>query len=187
MDWRLSNHFFAAGFELGIDAFRLEPLEDLSVGTLGLAIAPGIGNGGEVDLDVGQCAVLPEQPASELAAFVGDYAVRHTKMADQAMDELDCRPGRNGAHRIHLYPLGKLVDGDIEVEISPLRSREWTQDVQPPNSKGPSERDGLQLLCWLMYLLGVELARLAPLDHLCSIPEHRRPVEAATICLRGEG
>jgi hypothetical protein len=44
MDWRLSIHFFAAGFELGVEASCLESLEDLGVGTLGLAIAPGIGN-----------------------------------------------------------------------------------------------------------------------------------------------
>jgi hypothetical protein len=96
---------------------------------LGLAIAPGIGDGGEADLDTGRCAILPEQPAGELAAFIGDYAVRHTKTADQPMDELDCRPGRYGAHRLHLHTLGKLVDGDIEVAIAPLRSREWTQNV----------------------------------------------------------
>jgi hypothetical protein len=59
------------------------------------------------------------------------------------MDELDCGPGRDGAHRLHLQPLGKLVDGDVEVAVAPLHSREWTQDVQPPNSKGPSEQDGL--------------------------------------------
>jgi hypothetical protein len=44
IDWRLSNHFYAAGFELGVEASRLESLEDFSVGTLGLAIAPGIGD-----------------------------------------------------------------------------------------------------------------------------------------------
>jgi hypothetical protein len=44
MDWRLSNHFFAAGFELGIEASRLKPFEDFGVGKLGLAIAPGIGD-----------------------------------------------------------------------------------------------------------------------------------------------
>jgi hypothetical protein len=48
------------GFELGVEAFRLESLEDLGVGTLSLAIAPWIGDGGEADLDVGRCAVLPE-------------------------------------------------------------------------------------------------------------------------------
>jgi hypothetical protein len=35
----------------------------------------------------------------------------------------------------------------------------------------------LELLRWLMHLLGVELARLAPLDHFCCIPERRSPVE----------
>jgi hypothetical protein len=44
MDWRLSNHFFAAGFELGVEASRLESLEDLGVGALSLTIAPGIGD-----------------------------------------------------------------------------------------------------------------------------------------------
>jgi hypothetical protein len=45
----------------------------------------------------------------------------------------------------------------------------------------------LQLLRWLVYLLGMELACLVPLDHLCCIPEHRRPVETAAVCFRGEG
>jgi hypothetical protein len=65
-----------------------------------------------------------------------------------------------------------------------LRSGKWTENVQPPNCKGPSEWDGSQLLRRLMYLLSVELACLAPLDHLRCISERRRPVEAAPICLR---
>jgi hypothetical protein len=102
------------------------------------------------------------------------------------MDELDCGPGRDCAHRFHLHPLGKLVDGDVEVAVAPLRSGEWTEDVQSPNYKGPSEWDGLQLLRRLMNLFGMELARLAPLDHLRRIPECGRPVEATSICLHGE-
>jgi hypothetical protein len=107
-------------------------------------------------------------------------------MAYQPMDELDGRPGRNGTHWFHLRPLGELVDGDVEVAIDPLSSREWTQDVQPPNSKGPSEQEGLQLLRWLMNLFGMELARLAPLEHLSGIRERRRLVEAAAIHFPGE-
>jgi hypothetical protein len=38
----------------------------------------------------------------------------------------------------------------------------------------------------LMNLLGMELARLAPLDHLRRIPERQRPIEAASIGLCGE-
>jgi hypothetical protein len=118
--------FLAVGFEFGVEASRFEALEDLGIGTLGLAIAPGISDGGEGDLDANQCAILPEQPAGELTAVVGDYVVRHTKMADQPTDELDCGPSRNGAHRLHLHPLGKLIDGDVEVAVAPLCSREWT-------------------------------------------------------------
>jgi hypothetical protein len=107
-------------------------------------------------------------------------------MADQPTDELDCGPGWNGAHQLHLHPLGELVDGDVEVAVAPLRSREWTEDVQPPDSKRPSEWDGLQLLRQLMNLLGMELACLTPLDHLSHVPERRQPVEAALVHLRGE-
>jgi hypothetical protein len=85
----------------------------------------------------------PEQPVSELATIVGDYAVRHTKAAHQPTAELDGRPGRNCVHRFHLRPFGELVDCNVVVVIAPFHSREWTQDVQPPNSEGPSERDGL--------------------------------------------
>jgi hypothetical protein len=38
------------------------------------------------------------------------------------MDELDCIPGRGSAHRLHLCPLGKLVDGDVEVAVASLRT-----------------------------------------------------------------
>jgi hypothetical protein len=146
-----------------------------------------VSDGGKADLDADRCTILQEQSAGELAAIVGDDAVRHTKMTYQPTDELDCRPGRDSTHRFHLRPLGKLLDGDIEAAVARLRSREQTQDVQPPNSKGPSERDGLQFLRWLMNLLGVELARLSPLDHLSRIRERRRPVEAAAICFPGKG
>jgi hypothetical protein len=185
MDWRLSNKFFSVGFELGIEAFRLESFEHFGVGALGLTIAPRVGDGGKTDLDVSRCAVLPEQSAGELAAVVGDDAVRHTKATDQPTDELDCRSGRDCAHWFHLHPLGKLVDGDVEVAVAPLRSGERTKDVQSPNCKRPSEWDGSQLLRRLMNLLGVELARLAPLDHLRRISERQRLVEAASVCLHG--
>jgi hypothetical protein len=60
MDWRLSTPFLAAGLEFAIEASHFEALEDLGVGALGLAIAPGMSDGGKADLDVGRCAVLLE-------------------------------------------------------------------------------------------------------------------------------
>jgi hypothetical protein len=48
---------------------------------LGLAIAPGMSDGGEADLDADLCTVLLDLSVGELAAVVGDDVVRHTKMA----------------------------------------------------------------------------------------------------------
>ena len=62
---------------------------------------------------------------------------------------------------LHLCPLGELVDGDVEVAVAPGRSREWTQNIQPPDREWPRERDGLETLSWLVDLLRVELAGLA--------------------------
>jgi hypothetical protein len=114
--------------------------------------------GGEADLDAERFVVVPEQATSELA--LGDYAVRHTKVAHQPTDELNCPPGRNRAHRLHLNPPGR---------DSPLALEGMDPRCPTPNSKEPGERDGLQLLRWLMDFLGVELACLTPLDHLSSI------------------
>jgi hypothetical protein len=77
---------------------------------------------GKADFDADRCTVFPEQSAGELAAVVGDDAIRHAKTAYHPTDELDCRPGRDSAHRLHLCPLGKLVDGDVEVAVAPLRT-----------------------------------------------------------------
>jgi hypothetical protein len=38
---------------------------------------------------------------------------------------------------LHLLPLGELVDGYVEVVVAPERTRERSQDVQPPDCEGP--------------------------------------------------
>jgi hypothetical protein len=112
--------FFAAGLELGVKASCLQALEDFGICMLFLPVAPGVSDRSETDVDANRCTVLPEQSAGELAAVIGDDAVGHTKMAYQPTDELDGRPGLNGAHRSHLHPLGELVDGKRRGSDSPL-------------------------------------------------------------------
>jgi hypothetical protein len=56
----------------------------------------------------------------------------------------------------------------------------------PQTAKGQSERDGLQSLGRLMNLLGMELVRLTPLDHLGSVYERRGPVETSAVCFSGK-
>ena len=109
------------------------------------------------------------------------------KPAHDSFDELDGRSSWNSVHGFYLRPLGELVDGDVEVAVAPRRSREWAQDIQPPDRKRPRERDGLQALCWLMDLLGVELAGLASLHQLDGIIERSGPIEPTAERLANEG
>src|SRR5664279_4343866 len=88
---------------------------------------------------------------------------------------------------LHLRPLGKLVDGDVEVAVDPERARERSQDVQPPDREWPREGDGLQFLRGLMNFLGVELAGLARPDELGGVLKRSGPVEAVAESFAGEG
>ena len=51
----------------------------------------------------------------------------------------------------------------------------------------PGERDRLESLRGLVYLLGVELAGVAGLDDCSCILEHRGPIETASEDLACEG
>ena len=113
--------------------------------------------------------------------------IRDSEPAHEALDELDRRAGRDGTNWLHLFPLGELVDGDVEVAVAPGQSREGTQDVQPPDRKWPREWDSLEALSRLVDLLGMELAGLArPYQPDCVV-ECRGPVEPAAERLVHEG
>jgi hypothetical protein len=57
-------------------------------------------------------AIILKFLAGELRVEIGDYAVRHTKMTHNPLDELDGRLSNEGSDRLDLHPLCKLVDGD---------------------------------------------------------------------------
>ena len=111
---------------------------------LGLAIALRIGYRGEAKLGTKGFAVGPEETAGELRAIVSDDAIGHSKTADNASDELDSCPGWDGAHRFHFCPLGEFINCHKKEALAPLRPREGSQDVQPPDREGPGERDGVE-------------------------------------------
>src|SRR5664279_2217128 len=88
---------------------------------------------------------------------------------------------------LHLRPLGKLVDGDVEVAVAPERARERSQNVQPPDRERPREGDGLQFLRGLVDLLGVELAGLAGPNERGGVLKCGGLVETAAEGFAGEG
>ena len=99
-----------------------------------------------------------EEVTGELRTVVRDDAIRHPEPTHDALDELDRGPRGNGADSLYFSPLGELVHGDVEVAVAPWRPRKRAQDVQPPDCEWPRKGDSLQASCWLMDLLGVELA-----------------------------
>ena len=122
-----------------------------------------------------------------MRAVICDDAVGNPKAAHETLDELDCEASWDGANCFHFRPLGELVDGDVEVAVAPRRSKEWAQNVQPPDCEWPCERDGLEALSRLMDLLGMELAGFTGLHQLGRVIEHRGPVESAAEYLADEG
>ena len=147
-------------------------------GALGLAVAARVSHGGVADLRAEVGEVGFEQPAGELRAIVGDDAAGHAEAAYQALDELHRGSCRDVPDWLHLRPLGEFVDGDVEVAVAPNRSWERSQNVQPPDREQPRKGDGLKSLSGLVYLFGMELARLALLDEFGGVLERGGPVEA---------
>ena len=73
-----------------------------------------------VELDVELFAELVEFSGREVASVVGEDAVRDTKAAGDALEELDGCGGRLVGDGDGLYPLGELIDRDKE-ECVPAR------------------------------------------------------------------
>ena len=55
---------------------------------------------------------------------------------DKALDGLDDRACRDGAHGFHLRPLGELVDGDVEVAVAASRPGNGPRISSPQTTKG---------------------------------------------------
>ena len=81
-----------AGLELLIEGLHLQPLEHLGVGALGLAVAPGVSDGGVANLGADASTIGLEGAAGKLASVVGNDSIRHAETAGDPLDEFDCKP-----------------------------------------------------------------------------------------------
>ena len=68
---------FGAVFFDRVENSGFEPLKDQAVGALHLAVAPGVGHGGIVDIDAALLAVVLELRARKRSTQIGDDPVRH--------------------------------------------------------------------------------------------------------------
>lgn len=76
-----------------------------------------------------------EELTGDLRTVIRDDVVGYAEAAHEALDELDGGPSQDGAHGLHLCPLGEFVDVDVEVAEAPRGSRKRPQYVQPLDRK----------------------------------------------------
>jgi hypothetical protein len=113
----------------------LEALENFSIGSLNLSLTLWMTNRRIADLFAKILAVSLERTAGELGPVVSDDPVQDPKPTDDGLDELDCRLLVDLDHRGYFWPLGELIDGDVQILESSDGLGGRTQDVQPPYDK----------------------------------------------------
>jgi hypothetical protein len=111
---------------------HLEALKYFSIGSLDLSITFWMSNGHIADLDAKILVVSLECTAGELGTIVND-----PKPADDGLDELDYGLLVDLDHRGCFWPIGELVDGDVQIPKSFDGPGVRTQDVHPPLGKRP--------------------------------------------------
>jgi hypothetical protein len=67
--------------------------------------------------------------ASEMGPVVDDDPIQNPEPADDKLYKLDCRLLVDLDHRGCFWPLGELVDGNVQILEPSDGAGEWTQDV----------------------------------------------------------
>jgi hypothetical protein len=86
-------------------------LEHHVVGSFDLAVAPGVGDRGEVDVDSIVLAKVPKDRASKGCTHVSYDPIVHTKTMLDVSDEFDCFFQCYFHSESDFDPLGEFVDG----------------------------------------------------------------------------
>jgi hypothetical protein len=147
----------------------LESPKDLCICPLNLVVAPRMSHRRKAELDANALAILLEELTCKLGPVVRNDTTWDPESADDQLDEGNSSTLGDANHRGGLRPLRELVDGDKEESVPADGPGEWSQDIHPPYGEWPGGWNHLQSLSWCVYLLCMELTRLAGLYHLSCI------------------
>ena len=139
-----------------------------------------MGNRDVFDRDASVLTEIPKMMTSECSSEVGDNAVQETKSMDDIFKELDCLLCSSQNKRLVLNPFGELVNGDVYIPETTWGWLERPNHIQSPACEGPGSWDGLQFLCWHVYLLGEKLASFTTSDEVFCIGDGRGPVKTSS-------
>ena len=139
-----------------------------------------MGNGDVFNGDASVFAKVRKMVAGKRGSEVGDDAIRGTESMDNVFKELDCFLCGSRDKRFVLDPLGEFVDGDIDIPKTTWRWLERPDHIQSPACKRPGSWDGLQFLCWHVYLLGEKLTSFTMSNEVFCVGDGRRPVKTSS-------
>jgi hypothetical protein len=112
----------------------LKTLKDFCVGSLHLAIALWVSNGGITNFYAKIFAVPLECTTGELGPVVSDNLIWDPKPTDDGFDKLDCGLLIDLDHRGRFWPLGEFIDGDIEIPVPSDGPRNGSRMSSPQTS-----------------------------------------------------
>jgi hypothetical protein len=107
----------------------LNALEYFCIGTLHLSIAFWMSNKGIANLDAKIFAVPLDGTASKLGLIVGDDPIWDPKSTYDGLDEFHSGLLVDFGHWACFWPLGELVDGDVEELVPSDGAGKWLHDV----------------------------------------------------------
>jgi hypothetical protein len=149
----------------------LESPKDLCICPLNLVVAPRMSYRREAELGADALPILLEKPTCKLGPVVRNDTAWDLESTDDRLEEGNISTLGDANHRGGLRPLRELVDGDKEETVPADGPGEWSQDIHTPYSEWPGGWNHLQSLSWFVYLLCMELTRLAGLYHISCILE----------------
>jgi hypothetical protein len=98
-------------------------------------------------MDVMAVAEIQKLFTSELGVVVRDDTVGDPKAMDNIGEEEHSLLGPDAGDRAGLDPLGEFVDCNEQVGEAACCPFQGSDEVEPPNSKRPCDRNGLQSMC----------------------------------------
>jgi hypothetical protein len=131
----------------------------------------------KAELGANALTILVEELTSELCPVVCNDTAWDPESADDRLEEGNSSTLGDANHRGGLRPLRELVDGDEEETVPADVPGEWSQGIHPPYGEWSRGWNHLQSLSRCVYLLCMELTRLAGIYHLSCILESGWPVE----------
>ena len=124
----------------------------------------------------------------EVTAVISDDAVRNPESAGDHFLEVDSRSGFLIRDRHCFDPLGEFIDSDKQMSVpSRRRGWQWSNHIESPLGKRPSDGDHVELRSWRVRLRRESLASFTPPHEIFHVLGCGEPIESCSKSFSHQG